>query len=57
MRMYGIRPTMFVGVVLETASLVIASFATQLWHLFLTQGLLFGAGVGLLFIPTAAVVP
>ncbi|CAG9982798.1 unnamed protein product [Clonostachys byssicola] len=54
---YGIRPTMFVGVVLETASLVIASFATQLWHLFLTQGLLFGAGVGLLFIPTAAVVP
>lgn len=57
MRRYGIRPIMFFGVVLKTASLVIASFATQLWHLFLTQGLLFGAGVGLLFIPTAAVVP
>ncbi|CAH0031658.1 unnamed protein product, partial [Clonostachys rhizophaga] len=57
MRRYGIRPTMFFGAVLETASFVIASFATQLWHLFLTQGLLFGAEVGLLFIPIAAVVP
>ncbi|KAJ5965866.1 major facilitator superfamily transporter [Penicillium waksmanii] len=56
-RKLGIRPTMIIGVIFETASLVAASFATKIWHLFLTQGLLFGIGLGLLFIPTAAVVP
>lgn len=54
---YGIRPTMFAGVILETASLLCASLATQIWHLFLTQGLLFGMGMGLMFIPVTAVVP
>ncbi|KAF9888174.1 hypothetical protein FE257_009169 [Aspergillus nanangensis] len=53
----GIRPTMFCGVILETAGLLCASAATEIWHLFLTQGVLFGMGLGLLFIPTAAVVP
>jgi MFS family permease len=53
----GIRPTMFCGVVLETASLLCASWASQIWHLFLTQGLVFGMGLGLIFIPVAAVVP
>lgn len=53
----GIRKTMFCGAVLEAASFVCASFATHIWHLFLTQGVLFGMGLGLLFIPTAAVVP
>ncbi|CAG9953772.1 unnamed protein product [Clonostachys rosea f. rosea IK726] len=56
-REIGIRPTMFCGVVCETASLLCASLASKVWHLFLTQGVLFGMGLGLLFIPTAAVVP
>lgn len=54
---YGIRKTMFVGVILESASLISASFASQIWHLFLTQGVLFGMGMGMLFIPVASVVP
>lgn len=54
---YGIRPTMLAGVLLETASMICASFASKIWHLFLTQGVLFGLGLGLLFIPTAAVIP
>jgi MFS family permease len=53
----GIKPTMLAGMILESASLVCASFATRSWHLFLTQGVLFGLGLGLLFIPTAAVIP
>jgi MFS family permease len=53
----GIRATMMCGVVLETASLLCASWATEIWHLFLTQGLVFGMGLGLIFIPVAAVVP
>ncbi|KAJ5663123.1 hypothetical protein N7507_003854 [Penicillium longicatenatum] len=56
-RRYGIRKTMFVGVILESASLISASFASQIWHLFLTQGLPFGMGMGMLFIPVASVVP
>lgn len=56
-RKYGIRPTMFAGAVCETVSLICASFASRIWTLFLTQAVLFGLGLGLLFIPTAAVVP
>ncbi|KAJ5683588.1 hypothetical protein N7462_006753 [Penicillium macrosclerotiorum] len=48
---------MFCGVVLETTSLLCASAATKIWHLFLTQGMVFGLGLGLIFIPLAAVVP
>ena len=54
---FGIRPTMFVGMIVETTGMICASFASELWHLFLTQGMLFGFGLGLLFIPTAAVIP
>lgn len=54
---YGIRKTMFAGVIFETASLICASLATQIWHLFLTQGVLFGMGMGMLFIPVASVIP
>ncbi|KAB8071040.1 major facilitator superfamily domain-containing protein [Aspergillus leporis] len=53
----GIKPIMFCGAILETASLICASFATEIWQLFLTQGIVFGMGVGFLFVPTAAVVP
>lgn len=57
LRRFGIRPTMFCGALLETISLLLASLSTRIWHLCLTQGFLFGMGLGLLFIPTAAVVP
>lgn len=48
---------MMCGVVLETGSLLLASWASQIWHLFLTQGMVFGIGLGLIFVPVAAVVP
>lgn len=56
-RRYGIRPTMFSGAVCEAVSLICASFASRFWQIVLSQGVLFGFGLGLLFIPTAAVVP
>lgn len=43
------RTGMCVGVVLQTASLILASFSTKIWHLFLTQGVMFGWGLGFLF--------
>lgn len=56
-RELGTKPTMLLGVVLEAASLVCASFATEMWQLFLTQGFLFGVGMGFLFVPSVAIVP
>lgn len=40
---------MFIGIFFELGGLVAASFAKRIWHLFLTQGLLFGVGMGFLF--------
>ncbi|PKS06050.1 hypothetical protein jhhlp_007884 [Lomentospora prolificans] len=56
-RELGTRPTLFIGVVLETASLICASLASKIWHLFLTQGVLFGIGMGFLFVPSVGIVP
>jgi MFS family permease len=38
-----------------TVGLVAASFVTKIWQLYLTQGILVGAGVGLLYIPSTAI--
>ena len=46
----GIKPTMLVGVFLITVSLLGASWATNIWHLYLSQGLGFGWGIGFFFV-------
>ncbi|VUC35787.1 unnamed protein product [Clonostachys rosea] len=56
-RRFGTKPTILLGVVLESASLIAASFATQIWHLFLTQGILFGLGMGFMFVASVPIVP
>ncbi|OAQ63016.1 MFS transporter (Mch2) [Pochonia chlamydosporia 170] len=56
-REFGTKPTMFAGVIMEAASLICASFADKIWHLFLTQGVLFGLGMGFLFTPSVGIVP
>ncbi|KJZ76176.1 hypothetical protein HIM_04632 [Hirsutella minnesotensis 3608] len=56
-RELGTKPTMLGGAVLEAVSLICASFATKIWHLFLTQGVLFGLGMGFLFAPSVGIVP
>ncbi|KAH6584444.1 hypothetical protein BASA60_000974 [Batrachochytrium salamandrivorans] len=38
------------------ASLVIASFATEIWHLFIAQGFLLGMGASLTYIPGISIV-
>ena len=44
--LYGTRTTLMVGVVLQTVSLVTASFAGKTWQLFCSQGACFGFGGG-----------
>ena len=56
-RYLGTHVTLFIGVFLESASLIGASFATKIWHLFLSQGICFGLGMGFLFIGSVPIVP
>jgi MFS family permease len=54
-RLFSTRTTLLIGVVLEAASFIGASFATRIWHLFLTQGLCFGWGMGFLFVGSVGI--
>ncbi|KAF2088932.1 MFS general substrate transporter [Saccharata proteae CBS 121410] len=54
---FGTRVTLLVGVFFETLSLIGASFAKEIWQLFLSQGVCFGWGMGFLFVGSVGVVP
>ncbi|KAF1974946.1 MFS general substrate transporter [Bimuria novae-zelandiae CBS 107.79] len=56
-RLYGTRTTLLIGVLLETTSFIAASFATKIWHLFLSQGICFGWGMGFLFVGSVVIAP
>lgn len=49
-RLYGTRVTLLIGVFFETLALIGASFAHEIWQLFLSQGICFGWGMGYLFV-------
>ncbi|KAJ2708209.1 hypothetical protein FB645_000055 [Coemansia sp. IMI 203386] len=53
---YGYRTVPLCGIVTLSLGYLLASFATQPWHLLLTQGVICGVGAALTFLP-AAVVP
>lgn len=56
-RLYGTRTTLLIGVFFETLSFIGASFATEIWHLFLSQGVCFGWGMGFLFVGSVVIAP
>ncbi|KAI9644659.1 hypothetical protein NHQ30_006683 [Ciborinia camelliae] len=56
-RKLGMHSTLAIGILLQTAGLIGASFANQIWHLFLSQGVAFGFGMGFLFVGSVGVVP
>ncbi|KAI9476404.1 MAG: major facilitator superfamily domain-containing protein [Benjaminiella poitrasii] len=43
---------MSIGTVVAPLALILASFATQLWHVYLSQGVLFGIGAAFVFSPS-----
>lgn len=55
--MAGTPATLLLGTVLEFGGLLAASYASKVWHLYLTQGVLFGFGMGFLYIPASSVLP
>ncbi|KAI7484068.1 MFS general substrate transporter [Hortaea werneckii] len=56
-RVFGTKTTLFTGIAFETASLIGASFANEIWQLFLSQGICFGIGMGFLFVGSVGIVP
>ncbi|CAI7624148.1 unnamed protein product [Penicillium glandicola] len=54
---FGVRLVLNLGIFLETLSLITASFATQKWHIFLSQGVCFGFGMGFLFVGSVGITP
>ncbi|KAI9159430.1 hypothetical protein H9P43_008792 [Blastocladiella emersonii ATCC 22665] len=53
---WGFRNTLALGAVVSGVSLLLASFATQVWHLLLTQGVLYGVSCSLGLNPGLALV-
>ncbi|KAF9156927.1 hypothetical protein DFQ26_009168 [Actinomortierella ambigua] len=47
----GYRTTSLMGTLVMTCALIFASFATEVWHLYLTQGVLFGIGASMSYYP------
>ncbi|KAJ8329505.1 hypothetical protein O5D80_002328 [Batrachochytrium dendrobatidis] len=52
---YGPRIVCICGAFITLASLILASFSTQLWHFLVTQGFLFGLGSSTAYLPSLAV--
>ncbi|KAI7901826.1 major facilitator superfamily domain-containing protein [Cokeromyces recurvatus] len=53
----GARITMMLGSILMSLGIILAGFSTQIWHLYLTQGVLFGIGASLVYMSIVAVIP
>ncbi|KAJ5981801.1 hypothetical protein N7522_013429 [Penicillium canescens] len=56
-RRYGLKVAMSLGVILETAALLGASWSTKVWQLYLSQGVCFGWGLGLQYVSTIPLIP
>ncbi|MCJ1245200.1 hypothetical protein MMC30_002401 [Trapelia coarctata] len=54
-RRYGTQAPMLLGILLQTSGFVSASFAREIWQLYLSQGLLVGLGQGFVYIPSIAI--
>ncbi|KAL2009692.1 hypothetical protein VTN00DRAFT_5499 [Thermoascus crustaceus] len=55
-RHYSVQAPMLLGTILIAIGFISASFAHRIWQLYLTQGVLIGAGVGCAYIPSTAII-
>ncbi|GLA17667.1 hypothetical protein AnigIFM62618_004815 [Aspergillus niger] len=53
----GLKATMALGVLLETAAFLGASWSHEIWQLYLSQGVCFGWGLGLQYLSTTYLIP
>ncbi|KAI9272040.1 major facilitator superfamily domain-containing protein [Sporodiniella umbellata] len=53
----GPRYTFMISVSVSSLGLLLASFSTQVWHLYLTHGAVYGTGISLMFYLAFTIVP
>lgn len=53
----GLKVTMFIGILIYFAAIMLASFSTKLWHVYCTQGCMSGIGMALICIPNMNILP
>ncbi|EXJ69658.1 uncharacterized protein A1O5_06729 [Cladophialophora psammophila CBS 110553] len=56
-RRLGTHVPMYCGCIMFAGGFVAASFATEFWHLVLTQGILVGLGTGFSWLPATPILP
>ncbi|KAJ7133147.1 major facilitator superfamily domain-containing protein [Mycena epipterygia] len=56
-RVNSVKLVTFVGAAIMSLGLLLASFSSSLWQLFLTQGLLYGIGSSLFYFPIMTIAP
>jgi MFS family permease len=56
-RKLGIQLPMLIGAAMLSGGFISASFASHIWHLYLSQGALVGLGVGFIYVPSMAILP
>ncbi|ORZ00828.1 major facilitator superfamily domain-containing protein [Syncephalastrum racemosum] len=54
---FGLTAVMIFGSVIATLGLELASLSTQIWHLYLTQGVLFGVGASFMYVMAMGIAP
>ncbi|KAJ5779689.1 major facilitator superfamily domain-containing protein [Penicillium paradoxum] len=54
-RKYNTQLPMLIGLGLLAAGYISASFSERIWHLYLSQGILIGFGVGFIYVPSIAI--
>ncbi|KAI8355610.1 major facilitator superfamily domain-containing protein [Choanephora cucurbitarum] len=54
---FGSKSVLILGTVLATLGLELASLGTEIWHFYLTQGVMFGAGASLLYVTAMSTAP
>ncbi|KAI9484010.1 MAG: major facilitator superfamily domain-containing protein [Benjaminiella poitrasii] len=54
---YGLRQVIIVGTLFVTIALEMAGFSYEIWHLYLSQGILFGLGASCLYVTVMSVTP
>ncbi|KAI1110076.1 MFS transporter, MCP family, solute carrier family 16, member 6 [Nemania sp. NC0429] len=54
-RKCGLHAIVLLGSLIQCIGYISASFASQTWHLYLSQGILVGVGIGLIIVPSTAI--
>ncbi|KAI9329949.1 major facilitator superfamily domain-containing protein [Pilaira anomala] len=54
---FGATSVLLLGTFLSTLGMELAGFSTQIWHLYLTQGVLFGSGASFLYVTAMSIAP